>query len=324
MVREVNAVAAKPVLPLALQQIREEDGYIDSTSTYATISRPDLFKSLWTSSSADALARRAANICPSGDQHYQIDCDGVPLNVRVKGNAPVRPSEEVRTKEVIQAVSPSVVSLMVTGNEMELNEQGVLEPKRWLGSGYFVSAQDVGLYNYQPRPGYALLLTNHHMASGAKEITVELFDHTLFTTQTVLAMNERTDSAVVEVYVGDRIVKPARLLPAGKDIEQGDFVLAFGQPLGRKRVVTRGIVSSVEPMEMAPGQPPLNVVQTDAAINPGNSGGPLVNTDGEVIGTDTFVIRDSENMGFAIPVWDQIRALREEYFRLQRANELAA
>jgi S1-C subfamily serine protease len=49
------------------------------------------------------------------------------------------------------------------------------------------------------------------------------------------------------------------------------------------------------------------LIQTDAAINRGSSGGPLLNTRGEVIGINTFIIRESEDRGvaegiaFAIP-----------------------
>jgi serine protease Do len=43
-------------------------------------------------------------------------------------------------------------------------------------------------------------------------------------------------------------------------------------------------------------------LQTSAPINPGNSGGPLLNINGELIGINTAIRQEAQNIGFAIPV----------------------
>ena len=79
-------------------------------------------------------------------------------------------------------------------------------------------------------------------------------------------------------------------------------MLAFGSPLGMDNSVSMGIVSS--PARQLSEDDPRVYIQTDAPINPGNSGGPLVDSEGRLVGINTFILSQSggsEGVGFAIP-----------------------
>ena len=86
-------------------------------------------------------------------------------------------------------------------------------------------------------------------------------------------------------------------LGVGKTLRERDPVTAIGHPFGLKFSVKSGIVSGTR--EVMNNIPYLHI---DAALNPGNSGGPLVDNDGDVVGVNTFVIRDGDNIGFSLPV----------------------
>ena len=94
-------------------------------------------------------------------------------------------------------------------------------------------------------------------------------------------------------------------------MQVGDKVVAIGNALGQfQNTVTSGIISGygrdVEAGDVAGSttEQLQDLFQTDAAINEGNSGGPLVNINGEVIGMNTAVAGNAQNIGFAIPVND--------------------
>ena len=132
-------------------------------------------------------------------------------------------------------------------------------------------------------------------------------------TATVLGSDRETDIAVLKV---DPPNGPLPCLTFGnsEELRQGQLVFAFGSPFGLENSVTMGIVSSVA-RQVRPDDPMI-YIQTDASINPGNSGGPLIDTEGHVVGINTFIISRSggnEGVGFAAPsnivrnVYDQIR-----------------
>ena len=145
-----------------------------------------------------------------------------------------------------------------------------------------------------------LVVTNHHVVSGASEITVILADHREFEAK-VLGSDERSDLAVLKINAkGERLPT----LPFGDSdaLEVGDLVLAIGNPFGFSQSVTSGIVSA---LSRSKGPNDYGTfIQTDAAINPGNSGGALVNMAGQLVGINSWIASPTGSyvgIGFAIP-----------------------
>jgi S1-C subfamily serine protease len=107
---------------------------------------------------------------------------------------------------------------------------------------------------------------------------------------------------------------PARL-GVSEDLLVGEPVIAIGNALnlGGPPSVTTGIVSATNRSIDGPDGHLSDLIQTDAAINHGNSGGPLVDARGSVVGMNTAIVEDSQNIGFAIaidsakPIIDQIQ-----------------
>lgn len=144
--------------------------------------------------------------------------------------------------------------------------------------------------------GPGLIVTNHHVVEGNRKVIVEgaRFKKQL---SRVLYADRKYDLAFLECP-GDHLDEiPDVRLGVGKNLRERDPVTALGHPFGLKFSVKTGIVSGTR--EVLNNIPYLHI---DAALNPGNSGGPLVDNDGEIVGVNTFVIRDGDNIGFSLPV----------------------
>ena len=149
-----------------------------------------------------------------------------------------------------------------------------------------------------------IVLTNHHVVNGAKQIMVTLHDQRRFEA-TVLGTDPRTDVAVLQIQ-GEGPFEAARFEGAAP-LAVGAWVVAVGHPFDFPFTVTAGIVSALGRRGLGHNEI-QDYIQTDVAVNPGSSGGPLFDTAGHVVGINTAIFSPdkdslaSAGISFAIPV----------------------
>src|SRR5688500_8493258 len=151
--------------------------------------------------------------------------------------------------------------------------------------------------------GGAFVVTNNHVAGNATEMTITLADGRTIDNAKVVGTDPKTDLAVLKTEAD-------RLIPAkwgnSDELQKGDWIMAFGSPMGYIGSMTHGIVSALNRTNVGilGSMGYENFIQVDAPINPGNSGGPLVNVRGEVVGINTAIASVTggfQGVGFAIP-----------------------
>ena len=193
--------------------------------------------------------------------------------------------------DTVERTMPAVVQVLATVEQT--NVFGQTTPGVAQGSGVFFREE-----------GY--ILSNEHVVEGATDVEVVLSNRQRLPAE-IIGVDKATDLAVLKVDPEE--VDDLVILRLG-DVDRlriGEWVVAIGSPLGFQGSVTVGVLSA-KGRSLGTGDQRLdNLLQTDAVINPGNSGGPLLNLNGEVIGINTRVIRESldggvsiDGMGFAI------------------------
>jgi serine protease Do len=173
-----------------------------------------------------------------------------------------------------------------------------------LGSGFIIN-----------KDGY--ILTNNHVVGDATEIRVKLSDGREFGAK-VVGKDPPTDVALIRLEKAPHDL-PTVALGDSDALEQGDFVLALGNPFGLSGSASFGMVSAkARTLQNGPFD---DFIQTDAAINPGNSGGPLFNMKGEVVGINTAIVSPQigQGIGFAVP----ISLAKQLLPQLEKGNRIA-
>jgi putative serine protease PepD len=210
------------------------------------------------------------------------------VNAGSQRSANTVPGKALDVRSLLEKVSPSVVSIHTGTRDGDA-----------AGSGIVISED-------------GLVLTNAHVVAGARTIEVDFADGRTAEARLVGSVPEN-DVAIVKAEDLLEPVVPAEL-GSSSDLVVGDEVVAIGNALnlGEAPSVTTGIVSALGRSIRSPsGDTLADLIQTDAAINPGNSGGPLVNVSGQVVGVNTAILADAQNIGFALSI-DSIRSIIDD------------
>jgi serine protease Do len=204
--------------------------------------------------------------------------------------------------EVVERASPAVVFIQ-TERWQGVRDffRGYME-QRITGSGSGVVILKEGF-----------IITNYHVVKGAKTIQVS-FDKQYDSDEypaTVVSFVEQEDLALLKINRTSDF--PTIPLGTSSDLMPGETVVAIGNPYGQTYTVSTGIVSGLHRNVQMPAEGLAfdDLIQTDASINFGNSGGPLLNINGELIGINSAINAQAQNIGFAIPV-DRVKSVLDE------------
>ncbi len=236
----------------------------------------------------------------------------------------VKIEEESAVVSVVEKVSPAVVSIIVT-KDLPKIEQFYFQP---FGSDFFrqffgdefgdmfggrapryrqngTEKQEVGGGSGFIVSSDGYVITNKHVVADEQaEYTVLLNDERKMPAK-VLAKDPLTDLAILKIEAKNL---PTAQLGDSSVLKVGQTVIAIGNALGEFRnTVSTGVISGLSRSITAGGtgfglEQLVGVIQTDASINIGNSGGPLLNIAGQVIGINTAIAQNAQNIGFAIPI----------------------
>jgi serine protease Do len=242
----------------------------------------------------------------AGGELHQLPEDQDDLLVRVlsgqgiqNGVDSILLSRQNAITRAIERISPAVVGITVTSVEQARFTDPFFDPFflphlerefTSLGSGFIISPD-----------GY--VVTNEHViGKNSRSIRVVMSDGMTYTAN-LIGSDEFTDIALLKIDSDNTF--PYVEFGDSDEVIVGEWAIALGNPFGLfddgKPTVTVGVVSAVQRNFRPDPRDPriyLDMIQTDAAINRGNSGGPLVNSDGKVIGMNTFIFTGGTSAGF--------------------------
>ena len=143
-----------------------------------------------------------------------------------------------------------------------------------------------------------LALTNCHVVEGTPFMT--LVDEASGEEMEVelISADPETDRCILRT---DAWLRPIKAIRPADSLTVGERVYSIGNPSGLSKTFAEGLISGVRE------DGGVTLVQTSAPISPGSSGGALVDASGALVGITTFLLRDTQNLNFAISasaIWE--------------------
>lgn len=218
-------------------------------------------------------------------------------------------------EKLARMVNPAVLEIVSESYGTAEGDSGgnasVVTRQKALGTGVFLTADGD-------------MMTNAHVVAGARKVRIRMHDtprnRGKLIDVEIVGVDRDTDLALLKV---PGTAWPHLRLGDSLALRQGQVVFAIGNPRGLENSISMGVVSAAA-RQISPDAAQV-FIQTDAPINPGNSGGPLINSRGEVVGINTFILSQSggsEGLGFAIPsnLVHDVYAQLKKYGRVRRGE----
>ena len=179
----------------------------------------------------------------------------------------VAAADSANIPALVQKAKPAIVEILTYGQQNKVLKTG---------TGFFIS------------PG-GLLLTNYHVISGGSLVTAKMPNGAVFFLKSIVTASETYDVAKLQFVATD---VPYLTLGSSSSAVEGQRILVIGNPEGLEGTVSDGIISAFRAGR--------TMIQITAPVSPGSSGSPVLDESGNVIGIATQVLKEGQNLNFAI------------------------
>jgi Trypsin-like peptidase domain/Trypsin len=191
------------------------------------------------------------------------------------GKRPPMPTQygvqDLSAQQIFRAVAPSVYQ--VTASTPEAIKRG----DAYIGSAVAISSDTA--------------LTNCHIVENQTLITIFDEETKQPLKSNVSAADQSTDRCFLKV---EGKLNPISAVRPFGDLSVGERVYTIGNPSGLTKTLGEGLISGLRQRNG------IRYVQTTAQISGGSSGGALVDQKGALVGITTFLLKDAQNLNFAI------------------------